>query len=57
MGLIDEAIFHRRQMEQVRMLLNRIPEDRRSEQRFLELGVRVRAAETKEEKRGNISTF
>ena len=47
--LIEEAIFHRRQTERVRMLLNRIPEEKRSEQRFLDLSARVRAVETKGE--------
>lgn len=46
LGLIEEAIFHPRQTQRVRMLLNRIPGDRRSEQRFQELKGRVRAAET-----------
>ena len=49
LGLIEEAVFHRRQAERVRMLLNRIPEDRRSERRFLDLSARVHAAETKGE--------
>ena len=49
LGLIEETIFHRHQTERVRMLLNRIPEDRRSEQRFLDLSARVRATETKGE--------
>ena len=43
--LIEEAIFHRRQTERVRMLLNRIPEDGRAQQRYLDLSARVRAAE------------
>ena len=49
LGLIEEAIFHPRQTERVRMLLNRIPEDGRSEQRFLDLTARVRAAEKGEQ--------
>ena len=49
LGLIEEGIFHRRQTERVRMLLNRIPEDWRSGQRFLVLSARVHAAETKGE--------
>ena len=40
-------IFQPRQTQRVRMLLNRILEDRRSEQRFQELKARVLAAETK----------
>jgi hypothetical protein len=52
LALIEEAIFHPRQTERVRMLLNRIPEDRRSEQPFLDLTARVRAAETKDEQGG-----
>ncbi len=49
LALIEESIFHPRQTEQVRMLLNSIPEERRSEQRFLGLSVRVRAPDKKGE--------
>lgn len=49
LGLIEEAIFHRRQTDRVRMLLNCLPKDRRSEQRFLDLSARVREAEAKGE--------
>jgi hypothetical protein len=47
--LIEEATFHTRQTERVQMLLNRVPEDRRSDQRFLALAARLHAAETKGE--------
>jgi len=50
--LIEEAIFHPRQTERVRMLLNGLPEEMRSEQRFLDLSVRVRVAEKKGEPDG-----
>jgi len=46
--LIEEAIFHSQQTERVRMLLKRIPQEKRSEQQFLDLSAQVRAAETKE---------
>ena len=45
MGLIEQDIFHRRQTERVRMLLNQVPDESRSEQRFLTLVARVRSAE------------
>lgn len=47
--LIEESIFHLRQTERVRMLLNSVPEERRSEQQFLDLLARVLAAEKKGE--------
>ena len=48
--LVEEAIFHRRQTERVRMLLNRVPEERPSERRFLDLSARVCAVETRGER-------
>jgi hypothetical protein len=50
--LIEESIFHPRQTERVRMLLNSVPEERRSEQQVLDLVARVRAAEKKGEPDG-----
>lgn len=47
--LVEEGIFHRRQMERVRMLLNRIPENMRAGETFLDLSARVRAADPKGE--------
>jgi hypothetical protein len=44
--LIEEAIFHQRQTERVRMLLKRIPEAERQDQRVLELTARLRAVES-----------
>ena len=47
--LIEEAVFLPRQTERVRMLLNRIPEDRRADKRCLDLRARVLAVEAKGE--------
>jgi hypothetical protein len=52
LGLIEECIFHPRQTERVRGLLNSVPAERRSEQPFLDLSARVRAAEKKGEPSG-----
>jgi hypothetical protein len=46
--LIEEAVFHFRQTENVRMLLKRMPDDRRSDKRYLGLVTRLKAAETTE---------
>lgn len=43
--LMEEAVFHKRQTERVRMLLNCVPEERRSDGRFLDLTGRLRAVE------------
>lgn len=43
--LIEEGVFHRRQTQRVRMLLNRLPDDRRSDKRSLDLTVRLAAIE------------
>ena len=45
--LVEEVVFHNRQTERVRMLLNRVPQEKRSDKRFLELSVRLHAVETK----------
>lgn len=45
--LVEEAIFHPRQTERVRMLLNSVPEEKYTEQRFLDLTSRLHAAELK----------
>ncbi len=47
--LIEESIFHPRQTERVRMLPSSVPEERRSEEHFLDPSARVRAAEKKGE--------
>ncbi len=41
LALIEQGIFHRRQTEHVRMLLNTIPEDRRAAQAYLSLRTRL----------------
>lgn len=43
--LIEASVFHVRQVERVRMLLNRMPEEQRGQQRFAQLAARLRAAE------------
>jgi hypothetical protein len=43
--LIEEAIFHARQTERVRMLLKHVPEGRRSDRQFLALAARLDAIE------------
>jgi hypothetical protein len=49
LSLIEEAVFHRRQTECVRMLLKRVPTEARSDRRFLDLMARLHAAEMKGE--------
>lgn len=41
--LVEEHVFHVRQLEHVRMLLNRVPEEDRSNSRYVELNARLRA--------------
>jgi hypothetical protein len=51
--LVEEAVFHARQIEHVRMLLNRVPENSRSEQRFVELTARLRAMSSRYDPEGS----
>lgn len=43
--LVEEGVFHNRQLERVSMLLNRIPEESRSDRRFLDLIARKQVVE------------
>ncbi len=43
--LIEEAVFHHHQTERVRMLLKRVPEEKRSDRRFVDSVARLHAAE------------
>lgn len=45
--LIEEAVFHARQTEHVRMLLNRVAEHKPSDPQYLDLTVRLHACESK----------
>jgi hypothetical protein len=45
--LIEEAVFNARQTQHVRMLLNRLAEDKPSDPRYLDLTVRLHAFESK----------
>jgi len=44
-SLIEAGIFHRRQVERVRMLVNRIPETSRSDDQVVEVVLRLHAIE------------
>jgi Probable zinc-ribbon domain len=44
--LIEEAVFYKRQMDRVRMLLNSVPEEKRSGQRYSNLVARLHIIET-----------
>ena len=48
LALIEQGTFHRRQTERVRMLLKRIPQDGRSDERFMALVARLRKVEDEE---------
>jgi hypothetical protein len=50
--LIEKGVFHPRQAERVRMLINRIPEDHRSSRSYADLLLRVREIEKKGEQAG-----
>ena len=45
LSMVEEGIFHPRQVERVRMVLNRLPEARRTDGEFLELAARLRELE------------
>lgn len=47
MSLIEAEIFHPHQCERIRMLLKRVPEERRSEERFRDVTARLHTAESK----------
>ena len=51
--LVEDAVFHLRQLERVRMLLNRIPETHRSDMQFVQLVARLRAVEKRNSEPGS----
>lgn len=51
--LIEEAVFHSRQTQHVRMLLKRVPDERRTDQRYLDLTARLARIEAEAREQGH----